>query len=182
MPSLEEVLRQRKPYVGRINVKVVCKGKDGNRLRYGVSDGKTAAECELIGCDEDVVGKMAVGASVVIINASVKQYLRKYLQVTSGSRVTNTGTVDVPDSVRQQAEELINPAPAAFIKLDVVSTSPLKKLVSVKGQIVGEEMIKSVKSRGVDIAVKNVTIKEKSSRCRVALWRDVAHSPVSVGD
>lgn len=122
--------------MGRINVKVVCKGED-NRFRYGVSDGKSAAECELIGCSEDTVRKMAIGASVVIINASVKLYPRKLLKVTSGSRVTNTGTVNVPDSVRQKAEELVNPAPAAFIKVEAVSTSPLKKMVSVKGQIVG---------------------------------------------
>ena len=48
---------------------------------------------------------------------------------------------------------------------------------------VQEEMVKTVQSRvRVVLEVKNVTITEKTSRCRIALWHDVAHVAVNVGD
>lgn len=43
-------------------------------------------------------------------------------------------------------------------------------------------MIETVKSKGRDIQVKNISLKERGATCRVALWRECTSSEIGIGD
>jgi ssDNA-binding replication factor A large subunit len=42
-------------------------------------------------------------------------------------------------------------------------------------------MSRTVSVKGKDVKVKNVTIKDDTGRCKVALWREMADMDVSIG-
>ena len=43
-------------------------------------------------------------------------------------------------------------------------------------------MVKTVFTKGTDVSVKNITIRERGQTCRVALWRNNSATTVDIGD
>ncbi|KAJ8320285.1 hypothetical protein KUTeg_001872, partial [Tegillarca granosa] len=91
------------------------------------------------------------------------------------------GSVSVPDDIRKEGENLINPKPAPQTPVDVIKRSPVKTLVSVTGQIVSEEVQKTWNINGKDVKVKSANITDETGTCHLSLWRALAEADVAAG-
>ena len=124
-----------KPYGSSVRVKVIAQGAlASNSNHYGVADETMAVEVVLY--DETKASKMQCGRYVTIINAMVKNQPHKQIQISKSTRVGSAGSFDVPLALEQAATDLVNPQAATFVSLSEVKTSPIKKLMSVHGQVV----------------------------------------------
>lgn len=135
MSTLQELFKQSKPYGGVVRVKIISQGSGSNSNRYGVADCTMAVE--VVVYDESKASRMQCGQSVMLINATTKQKPSKMIDVGRNTRVKSTGEVDVPQSFEKEARDIINPEPAKFVSLCEAKTSPIKKKMSVRGQVVG---------------------------------------------
>lgn len=128
--------RSSKGYAWPLHVRVVGKSTQGGSSRYAVADEKAAAECIVYDGKKEKL--MATDACIMIINCNIKHsQMKKFIEITDQTRVSNTGRVSVPDDIRKQAEMIVQYKAAEFIKVDSIATSPVKKMVSVRGQVVG---------------------------------------------
>ena len=108
---------------------------DAVKRVFIIGDSSSAGECVVY--DKLASGRFHVGSSVVILNASVKVARKNHVEVSARSRVKETGNVTITEEVEEAGRLLFNPPPAEFVKLNTVERSPVKKLVSIKGQVVG---------------------------------------------
>ena len=128
-----------KPYGAFTRVKVICQGTGSNGNRYGIADHTMAVE--LILYDDAKASKLICGGFVSLINSSVKTSPHNQVVVGKNTRVSKTGSFDVPDAKETAARDIINPPAATFLPVPEVKTSPMKKLVSVKGQVIAVSIV-----------------------------------------
>lgn len=135
MPSLVDILSSSKPYVPPIQIAVIAKNPEDPQ-RCVIGDDTDALECIIY--NDKVQHKFVQGASLLLINSFVRKFAHKpsNIEIRSNTRVSNTGRIVISDDIRNKGILLINPQPADFVKLDTIPTSPMKKLVSIRGQVV----------------------------------------------
>uniref|UniRef100_A0A8W8I735 Uncharacterized protein n=1 Tax=Magallana gigas TaxID=29159 RepID=A0A8W8I735_MAGGI len=69
-----------------------------------------------------------------------------------------TSAFAVPEDVKLTAKAIANPAPAKIITIHDAKKSPIKSLVSIKGRVISEEIIRTVQVRGTDVQNKNTAM------------------------
>lgn len=75
--------------------------------------------------------------------------LIQQLVVTAVTRVMKTSAFAVPEDVELTAKAIANPAPAKIITVHDAK----RALVSIKGRVISEEIIRAVQVRGTDAQV-----------------------------
>ncbi|XP_038063033.1 uncharacterized protein LOC119733722 [Patiria miniata] len=114
--------------------------------------------------------------------SSLKTHPRKCIQIGKNTKVINTGTIDVTPALRCEAMQMVLPSRADFTSIRNIKTSPLKKIVSVEGQVVAQGIPQTVQAKRRNTVVKNISVRGGGDKCRVALWRDKTERDINVGD
>ncbi|XP_062583620.1 uncharacterized protein LOC134245338 [Saccostrea cucullata] len=189
MPTLEGLFRSKRegPYVAPVFVKVCAVAEEktytnanDEEKKYvimGIADKTMSAKCILY--DMSKLKDPIEGNSVMLLNVIVKD--GNSLTLTSKSRVSKIGDVEVSAQKETAAREIAFPPKAAEVPLRNVEKSPNKEMFSVRGQIVAEEIARTVSVNGRDTKVKGVTIKDDTGKCKVSLRRDLASSKIGIG-
>lgn len=122
------------------------------------------------------------GGTVMLLNVILKKDL-KTLVMTNRSKVLKTGPFQqaVPEYFLKQGQDLACPPPAELVAINKIKMSPVKTMVSIRGQVVSEEMERKVKVAGEDTAVRTLKIKDQTAACKVSLWRDLSKIKTTVG-
>ncbi|XP_069139111.1 uncharacterized protein [Argopecten irradians] len=127
--------------------------------------------------------KMKEGNNLLLRNFIVKPDPEGSLLGTSNTRIFPTGHIEVQEPLVLLARKLVNPPEAEVQPLVKALASPLKKKVSVRGQVVQEEVTHEVSVKNQPVSVKHVYIKDQTNpRCRISLWRDCAECKLQTGD
>lgn len=144
MPTLENLFKLKRdgPYVPPVTVRVcgvsaekqyVNQSGEEKRLVYvGVVDSTMAVKCTF--CDREMLRNMAVGTTVMLMNMIVKP--DNSITITSKSRVCKTGPVSVSAELERAALELAVPPTSPESPLIDVEKSPVKTMMSIRGQVV----------------------------------------------
>ncbi|XP_061190447.1 uncharacterized protein LOC133198365 [Saccostrea echinata] len=84
-----------------------------------------------------------------------------------------TSVFPVPGNIEVMAKAIANPATAKIMTIQDAKKSPVKSMVSIRGRVTSEEMVRTVQVRGNDVLqVRNVRINDGSEEIKLALWRD----------
>ena len=135
MPNLHDIVKSEKPYTLPIRVRILDKGEGHNENNIAVGDDSAVIECIIY--DKDKLKALKLDDSVMIINGVIKKKPRTLLEIGSHTRIIKTGTVNTTDANRQEAINIVHPPAANFLDVASVESSPLKKLISLRGQVVG---------------------------------------------
>ncbi|XP_052703444.1 uncharacterized protein LOC128179831 [Crassostrea angulata] len=192
MKTLEEAFRgssQSTPYASAIKVNVCGVGpvisykNAGGEKRQstviGFADNTMAVKGVLY--DSAKLHLMKEGQTVMLLNVILKNDVGKSIVMTNRSKVLKTGPMEVPASLIQRGKDIACPPPAAEVNIKTVQTSPVKTLVTLRGQVVSEEIERSVRVNGEDTPVRTIKVKDASGSCKVSLWRDLCKEKTSVG-
>lgn len=79
---------------------------------------------------------MKEGQTVILLNVILKNDVGKSIVMTNRSKVLKTGPMEVPASLIQRGKDIACPPPAAEVNIKTVQTSPVKTLVTLRGQVV----------------------------------------------
>lgn len=80
---------------------------------------------------------MKEGQTVMLLNVILKNDVGKSsIVMTNKSKVLKTGPMEVPASLIQRGKDIACPPPAAEVNIKTVQTSPVKTLVTLRGQVV----------------------------------------------
>ncbi|PIK46449.1 hypothetical protein BSL78_16696 [Apostichopus japonicus] len=184
MANLKDIFEQKGrtgPYPKPIKVKVCAKAKfqtntdstNSSQLTvFGVADNSSAAKALVYG--EEKLVNFIVGNTILIINANVKTQIDKCIIITKQTKVIKTSSISVDEQIQTQAERLANPPPADNVKLQEIHISPAKKIVSVEGQIISQELVRTVQVKASPVKIRNISLQDATGTCRVTLWRDQA--------
>lgn len=169
-----------KPYSNPLKVKVIgvgdkstyttADGKEKQLVPLGVADKEDSIKVSLY--EVDKLPLLKAGECVVLSNYVYRADPHPTIVVTAVTRVMKTSAFAVPEDVELTAKAIANPAPAKIITIHDAKKSPIKSLVSIKGRVISEEIIRTVQVRGTDVQVRNVRVKDGTEEVKVALWRD----------
>jgi hypothetical protein len=145
MPSTLEALFKNKKegsYISPINVKICGVTKEneyvnanGEGKKYviiGVADSTMIAKCTLYVMSK--LKDLQVGNSIMLLNIIVKE--NNSLTLTVKSRISKIGEVKVSEERFQAAKEIAHPPISPEMPLKDIEKSPVKSMMSVRGQIV----------------------------------------------
>lgn len=189
MPTLESLFKTKKdgPYSAPVNVKICgvageksyvnANGEEKKYAVLGVADSSMIAKCTLY--DTSKLKVLQEGNSVMLLNVIVKD--NNSLTLTTKSRISKVGDVKVSSERQKAAREIAFPPMSSEVPLKDIEKSPIKSMLSVRGQIVAEEITRTVSVKGRDTKVKSLTIKDDTGKCKVSLWRDLAASEIGIG-
>lgn len=194
MQTLDDVLgncTKQMPYTKSVRIRVIAvsdiKSYTNDKLEKrqyiiaGIADTSRAAK--LILYDQGKFNKMKEGNNLLLRNFIVKPDPEGSLLGTSNTRIFPTGHIEVQEPLVLLARKLVNPPEAEVQPLVKALASPLKKKVSVRGQVVQEEVTHEVSVKNQPVSVKHVYIKDQTNpRCRISLWRDCAECKLQTGD
>lgn len=185
MRTLEEAFRgstQSTPYTAALKVKICgvgpvigyknASGEKRQSTVIGFADYTMAVKGVLY--DSAKLPLMKEGQTVMLLNVILKNYIGKSIVLTNRSKVLKTGPLEVPAALIKQGKYIACPPPAAEVDIKTVQTSPIKTLVTLRGQVVSEEMERSVRVNGEDTPVRTIKVKDTSGMCKVSLWRDLS--------
>lgn len=147
MKTLEEAFRgssQSTPYASAIKVNVCGVGpvisykNAGGEKRQstviGFADNTMAVKGVLY--DSAKLHLMKEGQTVMLLNVILKNDVGKSIVMTNRSKVLKTGPMEVPAPLIQRGKDIACPPPAAEVNIKTVQTSPVKTLVTLRGQVV----------------------------------------------
>uniref|UniRef100_K1PZW8 Replication protein A 70 kDa DNA-binding subunit n=1 Tax=Magallana gigas TaxID=29159 RepID=K1PZW8_MAGGI len=153
-------------------------GDQRESVTVGFADQSMAAKGTLY--DMTKKDTLRVGSTVMLMNSIIKKDM-KTIVITNKSKVLKTSPLeDVPRERIQEGHALACPPPAETVEIKAVHTSPVKTLLTIRGQIISEEMERTVKVGGVDTSVRALRVKDESAVCKVTLWRDFAKRKTSL--
>ncbi|XP_062605362.1 uncharacterized protein LOC134267157 [Saccostrea cucullata] len=193
MKTLEEAFRDSTlsstPYSGALKVKVCgvgpviayrnANGEQRQSTVIGFADRTMAVKGVLY--DSSKLDVVKLGHTVMLLNVIIKNETVRSLVITNRSKVLKTGPLDVPESLVTQGKEIAFPPPAAEVSIKTAQSSPTKTLVTLRGQVVSEEMQRSVRVNGEETSVRTIKVKDITGTCKVSLWRDLTKTKTSVG-
>jgi hypothetical protein len=148
MKTLEEAFRDSSlsstPYSGALKVKVCevgpvvayrnASGEQRQSTVIGFADATMAVKGILY--DVNKLNVVKVGSTVMLLNVIMKNETVKSIVITNRSKILKTGHLEVPASLIKQGKEIACPPPAAEVDINTVQTSPVKTLVTLRGQVV----------------------------------------------
>lgn len=180
-------MKREGPYMPPISVKICAisrqkeyvnaDGEDKKYLILGIADTTMAAKCTLY--DLTKVKDIEQGKSAMLFNKIIKA--DNSITITSKSRVSRIGPITVPSEIESAAQVMANPPASAEVTLKEIDKSPVTSMLSVRGQVVAEEIARTVSVRGRDVKVKSKTLKNGTGKCKVSLWREFAEKEVGIG-
>eukprot|EP00105_Crassostrea_gigas_P017753 XP_011435649.1 PREDICTED: uncharacterized protein LOC105334049 [Crassostrea gigas] len=170
IPGHYSLWKKEKTYVN-------ANGEEKKYAVLGVADSSMIAKCTLY--DTSKLKVLQEGNSVMLLNVIVKD--NNSLTLTTKSRISKVGDVKVSSERQKAAREIAFPPMSSEVPLKDIEKSPIKSMLSVRGQIVAEEITRTVSVKGRDTKVKSLTIKDDTGKCKVSLWRDLAASEIGIG-
>lgn len=142
MPTLESLFKTNKdgPYSAPVNVKICgvagektyvnANGEEKKYAVLGVADSSMIAKCTLY--DTSKLKVLQEGNSVMLLNVIVKD--NNSLTLTTKSRISKV--VKVSSERQKAAKEIAFPPMSSEVPLKDIEKSPIKSMLSVRGQIV----------------------------------------------
>lgn len=140
MPTLESLFKTKKD--GPVNVKICgvagektyvnANGEEKKFAVLGVADSSMIAKCTLY--DTSKLKVLQEGNSVMLLNVIVKD--NNSLTLTTKSRISKVGDVKVSSERQKAAREIAFPPMSSEVPLKDIEKSPIKSMLSVRGQIV----------------------------------------------
>ncbi|KAJ8309714.1 hypothetical protein KUTeg_011579 [Tegillarca granosa] len=178
------------PYDLPLKVKVIMVDKV---VDYKNGNGETKQSLDFVVGDSTRIGRVRNydSSKNSIIKAGNSLIIRKYitkgsgnakLVITANSKLYKTTEVGTVENAELLAKQELHPPPAPEVTLKDVQRSPIKSLVSIKGQVVQEEMAQTVMAFNKPSTVKGFIIQNDDTKCRVSLWRDLAAKDIKTGD
>lgn len=172
MPTLESLFKTNKdgPYSAPVNVKICgvagektyvnANGEEKKYAVLGVADSSMIAKCTLY--DTSKLKVLQEGNSVMLLNVIVKD--NNSLTLTTKSRISKVGDVKVSSERQKAAREIAFPPMSSEVPLKDIEKSPIKSMLSVRGQIVAvsishlfyhtqNEVVNKLVNHGIYIAV-----------------------------
>lgn len=161
--TLDDLIRQggQVPYQKSLKLQVVAHNeeqtyineKKENRtlVHAAVADASKAVKCTIY--DAGKFPRFKTGKSLIVSNVIKKQ---DSIVVTTATKVFPTGDIQVPDHLKQQGRDILNPPPAPTKTVEEAIASPPRVRVSVKGRVVQEDAIR-------EVFVKKKELKSKTS-------------------
>lgn len=149
MPTLQALFKMKRegPYVPPISVKICAISRqkeyvnaDGEEKKYlilGIADTTMAAKCTLY--DLTKVKDLEQGKSAMLFNTIIKA--DNSITIISKSRVSRIGPITVPSEIENAAQVMANPPASAEVTLKEIDKSPVKSMLSVRGQVVAVSII-----------------------------------------
>ena len=144
MPTLQALFKMKRegPYVPPISVKICgvsrekeyvnANGEEKKFVILGVADATMAVKCTLY--DMTKLKDLEEGKSAMLFNTIIKD--DNAITLTSKSRVSRIGPVTVSTDIERVAKEIVNPPASAEVTLKEVERSPVKSMLTIRGQIV----------------------------------------------
>lgn len=88
--------------------------------------------------------------------------------------------VQVPESLKEKAVTIIMP-PSPTKTLKDAMSSPVREILTVQGQIIRDEAIKTVKVAQKDTKIRALTLEENGQTMELTLWRDLSEQDLKIG-
>ncbi|VDI04430.1 uncharacterized protein LOC143078875 [Mytilus galloprovincialis] len=180
MNTLEKLSDRSAPFTSPIKVKIVARSqqmtsKAGNTyMTMSMADSTGIKKAVLY--DVSLADKMEEGKSILLRNYTVSN---GSVMVNTKSKVSNTSEVMVDRERERQAREIIYPPTSPFVNIKEALVMPVGSMLSTKGLIVEEAMVKVVMG---DVPIKEITIEEDGKKMIVSLWRQhSANEEVAIG-
>ncbi|XP_061170755.1 uncharacterized protein LOC133180207 [Saccostrea echinata] len=177
-----------KPYSNPLKVKVcgvgtrssytTSAGQKKESVVIGVADRDSVVKVILY--DIDKLPSLKVSDTVMLTNYVFKLDPEPVVVLTKVSKIMRTSSLDVPQNIIDEAKMISHPPPAETISVKAAKISPVKTLISVKGRVTSEELVRTVQVKGQDVAVQNIKIKDDTDEVKVSLWREMT-ATCSVG-
>ncbi|XP_064631648.1 uncharacterized protein LOC135489942 [Lineus longissimus] len=136
----------------------------------------TTAAAKLLIYDEKTAAKLTPMATYIIRNVTSKT---THFTTNSSFQLFRTAKAEVDQQKVQEACDLLHPPAPPVISIAEAKTSPVKKLVSVRGQVVQDEPVQMV---GDNIPLRHVTLKDTTASVQLSLWRDMADTHLNPGN
>lgn len=109
-------------------------GDQRESVTVGFADQSMAAKGTLY--DMTKKDTLRVGSTVMLMNSIIKKDM-KTIVITNKSKVLKTSPLeDVPRERIQEGHALACPPPAETVEIKAVHTSPVKTLLTIRGQII----------------------------------------------
>ena len=132
------------PYSGAMKLKICgvgpivgyrnASGDQRQSIVIGFADSTMAVKGVLY--DASKLNIVKEGTTVMLINVILKSEGGKSVVITNRSKILKTGPIEVPEFLVKQGREIACPPPAAEVDIKTVQTSPVKTLVTLRGQVV----------------------------------------------
>ncbi|XP_056002815.1 uncharacterized protein LOC130049384, partial [Ostrea edulis] len=154
-------------------------GEQRHSVVIGFADSTMAVKGVLY--DTSKLNLVKDGTTVMLLNVIMKNDSAKSIVITNSSKILKTGPLEVPESLIKQGKAIACPPPADKVDIKSVQTSPVKTLVTLRGQVVSEEMERSVHVDAEDTHIRTIKVKDNSGSCKVSLWRELTKQKTPVG-
>ncbi|XP_061165364.1 uncharacterized protein LOC133174295 [Saccostrea echinata] len=165
--------------VGEVKKYRNASGEQRQSVTIGLADSSMAVRGVLY--DVSKMDTFKVGCTVMLLNSIIKKDAVRSIVLTNRSKILKTGPVAVSESLRKEALEMACPPPAEMVDIKAVHTSPVKTVLTIRGQVVSEEMDRTVKVNGEETTVRSIKLRDATGTCRISLWRDMAKVKTTVG-
>lgn len=121
--------------VGEVNNYRNANGEQRQSMTVGFADHTMAAKGILY--DVSKANVLRNGVTVMLLNVILKKHLNTIV-MTNRSKILKTGPFqqEVPEYFQKQGQDLACPPPAEMVAINKIKTSPVKTLVSIRGQVV----------------------------------------------
>ncbi|XP_064653011.1 uncharacterized protein LOC135503382 [Lineus longissimus] len=116
----------------------------------------------------------------------IKNYASKGTHLTSNNatKFFKTKHVNLPQQIKQDGLELINPPEQPLINIATARASPSKSKVSISGKVIQANAIREIVTpKSPDkIPIKDIELKDATGQVRCSLWREAAAANIAPGD
>ncbi|KAJ8316057.1 hypothetical protein KUTeg_006071 [Tegillarca granosa] len=157
------------PYDLPLKVKVIMVDKV---VDYKNGNGETKQSLDFVVSDSTRIGRVRnydssknsvikAGNSLIIRNYITKGSGNAKLVITANSKLYKTTEEEAVENAELLAKQELHPPPAPEVTLKDVQRSPMKSLVSIKGQVVQEEMAQTVMAFNKPSTVKGFIIQNR---------------------
>ncbi|XP_061169993.1 uncharacterized protein LOC133179218 [Saccostrea echinata] len=178
-----------KPYSNPLRVRIFG---SSNPSKYMTADGRERKSVTLGAADQEDAIKIVLydlskltsvkdQDSVLLTNYVYKIDPCPCIILTTVSKVMKTLLINVPPHLQATAKSIANSLPAKSVAIRDVKTSPVKTMVTIKGRVTSEEMVRTVQVRGSDVEVRNIRVNDGTEEIKVSLWRELV-SMCKVGE
>uniref|UniRef100_A0A8W8KQ55 OB domain-containing protein n=1 Tax=Magallana gigas TaxID=29159 RepID=A0A8W8KQ55_MAGGI len=124
--------------------------------------------------------KMKSGDSLPYPNALVKATAIKPGHLYQCKWRKGTSCIQVPESLKEKAVTIIMP-PSPTKTLKDAMSSPVREILTVQGQIIRDEAIKTVKVAQKDTKIRALTLEENGQTMELTLWRELSEQELKIG-
>lgn len=150
-------------------------GEKGSILNFSIADGTEAMLVTL--SDEAKMPTIKEGRTLQIRNFIVKG---SRLVLSKQSKIMAGPSVQVPESLKEKAVTIIMP-PSPTKTLKDAMSSPVREILTVQGQIIRDEAIKTVKVAQKDTKIRTLTLEENGQTMELTLWRELSEKDLKIG-